>query len=49
MDEEPGTLDYEYYLSADRTVCHIHERYRDSEGLITNDDASKVIDSSPVI
>jgi quinol monooxygenase YgiN len=36
MDEEPGTLDYEYYLSADKTVCHIHERYRDSEALITH-------------
>ena len=36
MDEESGTLDYEYYLSADKTVCHIHERYRDSVGLITH-------------
>ena len=36
MDEEPGTLYYECYLSADKTVCHIHERYRDSDGLITH-------------
>jgi hypothetical protein len=36
MDEEPGTLDCEYYLNADKTVCHIHERYRDSAGLITH-------------
>jgi quinol monooxygenase YgiN len=36
MDEESGTLDYEYCLNADKTVCHIHERYRDSVGLITH-------------
>src|ERR1700759_1198101 len=36
MDEEPGTLDYEYYLNDDKTVCHIHERYRDSAGLVTH-------------
>jgi hypothetical protein len=36
MDEEPGTLDYEYYLSPDKSVCHIHERYRDSAGLIAH-------------
>ena len=33
MDGEAGTLGYGYYLSDDKTVCHIHEHYRDSEGL----------------
>jgi quinol monooxygenase YgiN len=33
MDQEPGTLGYGYYLSDDKTVCHIHEHYRDSVGL----------------
>jgi quinol monooxygenase YgiN len=31
---EPGTLDYEWNLSADSTVCHIFERYKDSEALL---------------
>jgi quinol monooxygenase YgiN len=33
MDGEAGTLGYGYYLNEDKTVCHIHEHYRDSEGL----------------
>jgi quinol monooxygenase YgiN len=33
-ESEPGTLDYEYNLNADNTVCHIFERYRDSEAMI---------------
>jgi len=28
---EPGALIYEWFLSADDTVCHIHERYTDSD------------------
>ena len=28
---EPGTLGYEWFLGADGTVCHIHERYADSD------------------
>jgi quinol monooxygenase YgiN len=27
---EPGTLSYEWFLSADGTVCHFCERYADS-------------------
>jgi quinol monooxygenase YgiN len=33
-EPEPGTFDYEYNLNADNTVCHIFERYRDSEAMI---------------
>ena len=36
MEQEPGTLEYRYSLNADRTVCHIYERYRDSEGLLAH-------------
>ena len=31
---EPGTFDYEWNLNADHTVCHIFERYRDSDAMI---------------
>lgn len=31
---EPGTLAYEWSLSADGTVCHIHERYADSAATV---------------
>lgn len=27
---EPGTLIYEWFLSADGTTCHLYERYADS-------------------
>jgi quinol monooxygenase YgiN len=30
---EPATLAYEWSLSRDRTICHIYERYRDSEAV----------------
>lgn len=33
MDDEPGTLGYGYYFNDEKTVCHIHEHYRDSDGL----------------
>jgi quercetin dioxygenase-like cupin family protein len=36
MDAEGGTLGYGYYLNDDKSVCHIHEHYRDSEGLIAH-------------
>jgi beta-alanine degradation protein BauB len=36
MDAEGGTLGYGYYLNDDKTICHIHEHYRDSEGLIAH-------------
>jgi quinol monooxygenase YgiN len=38
MDQEPGTLDYNYYLSPDNTVCHIYEHYRDSDSLVAHAD-----------
>ena len=31
---EPGTLDYEWNLSEDSTICHIFERYQDSDALL---------------
>jgi len=30
---EPGTLNYEYFLSADGSTCHIFERYMDIDAL----------------
>jgi quinol monooxygenase YgiN len=27
---EPGTLDYEWHISSDGTLCHLFERYADS-------------------
>jgi quinol monooxygenase YgiN len=33
-EPEPGTFDYEWNLNTDNTVCHIFERYRDSEAMI---------------
>jgi len=33
-EPEPGTLDYEWNLNEDHTICHIFERYRDSEAMI---------------
>jgi quinol monooxygenase YgiN len=33
---EPGTLGYEWNLSEDQTVCHIYERYKDSEAVLTH-------------
>ncbi len=29
-DTEPGTLTYEWSTNADRTACHIYERFEDS-------------------
>ena len=28
--DEPGTLNYEWFINADGTTCHIYERYADS-------------------
>jgi quinol monooxygenase YgiN len=33
---EPGTLGYDWNLSADETVCHIYERYVNSAALLTH-------------
>lgn len=36
QDNEPGTLNYEYFLSGDGTRCHIYERYVDSNALLSH-------------
>lgn len=33
-NNEPDTLIYEWTLSEDNKVCHIHERYKDSQAAI---------------
>jgi quinol monooxygenase YgiN len=33
---EPGTLDYEWNLSEDGTICHIFERYENAGALVTH-------------
>ena len=33
---EPGTLDYEWSLSADGKTCHLWERYADSDAAMTH-------------
>jgi quinol monooxygenase YgiN len=33
---EPGTLNYEWAISADRQVCHVHERYQDSAAVMAH-------------
>jgi quinol monooxygenase YgiN len=38
MEDEPGTVEYRYSLNADKSICHIYERYRDSDGLIAHAD-----------
>ena len=38
MEDEPGTVEYRYSLNADGSICHIYERYRDSDGLIAHAD-----------
>jgi quinol monooxygenase YgiN len=34
--EEPGTLAYQYSVSADETTVHIFERYRDSDAFVVH-------------
>ncbi len=34
--DEPGTLGYEWFLGAGGTVCHIHERYADSDAAVVH-------------
>jgi len=34
--DEPGALNYEWSLSADETVCHIFERYVDSDATMVH-------------
>jgi quinol monooxygenase YgiN len=33
---EPGTLSYEWYLSADGSACHFCERYADSDAALAH-------------
>jgi quinol monooxygenase YgiN len=35
-EKEPDTLSYEWSLSADQTVCHIFERYRNSDAIMAH-------------
>ena len=34
--DEPGTLTYEWFLSEDGTVCHLYERYADSDAALVH-------------
>ncbi|MCE2503170.1 MAG: antibiotic biosynthesis monooxygenase [Chlorobi bacterium] len=34
--DEPGTLNYEWFVSEDGMKCHIHERYADSGAVLTH-------------
>ena len=34
--QEPGTIGYEWFLSDDGTVCHINERYVDSDAVLAH-------------
>ncbi len=33
---EPGTLNYEWFLSDDEKTCHLYERYADSAATMTH-------------
>jgi len=33
---EPGVLNYEWWLNDDKTVCHIYERYEDSDAVMVH-------------
>lgn len=35
-EAEPGTQTYEWFLNADGTVCHLYERYADSEAALAH-------------
>lgn len=32
--DEPGTLNYEWFISADESTCHIYERYANSAAVM---------------
>ena len=34
--DEPGALAYEWFVSDDKTTCHIYERYADSAAVMTH-------------
>ena len=35
-DDEPGTLNYEWFLNGDGTECHIYERYADATAAVVH-------------
>lgn len=36
QENEPGALNYEWYISVDESSCHLFERYADSAALLTH-------------
>ncbi|MDA0195230.1 MAG: antibiotic biosynthesis monooxygenase [Bacteroidetes bacterium] len=34
--DEPGALNYEWWLSEDKSACHIYERYADSDAAMAH-------------
>jgi len=45
MANEPDTINYQFFLSVDETVCMVHETYKDSQAALHHNDgvASKVL------
>jgi quinol monooxygenase YgiN len=45
MANEPDTINYQFFLSEDETVCMVHEMYKDSQATLHHNDgvASKVL------
>ena len=35
-NDEPGALNYEWFISEDKKTCHIYERYQDSDVVMTH-------------
>ena len=33
---EAGTLNYEWFLSDDKKICHLYERYKDSSAVLAH-------------
>lgn len=33
-EKDTGTLQYDWFYNQDQTICHVRERYRDSEALL---------------
>lgn len=36
QQNEPNTLNYEWWVSDDKSACHIYERYTDSDAVMTH-------------
>jgi quinol monooxygenase YgiN len=45
MANEPDTINYQFFLSEDETVCMVHETYKDSQAALHHNDgvAPKVL------